>query len=72
MLVAGTYSDLRTYIFEFLHCLGEAHQLHKPEKESHPSIIVNIAGDGEEDESDLKSFRIHHTRRPEVLLNYKL
>jgi hypothetical protein len=67
MLVAGTYSDLRTHIFEFLHCLGEAHQLHKPEKESHPSIIVHIAGDEEEDESDLKSkLRIPHTRRPEV------
>ncbi len=48
---------------------GEAHELHKPEKESHPSIVVHVVADQsiDEDENPLKPrMRIMQTRRPEV------
>jgi len=52
---------------------GEAHELHKPEKEWHPSIVVHIAGDEEEESQDdpldllkPKTIKITQTRRPEV------
>ncbi|ODM95015.1 Calcipressin-2, partial [Orchesella cincta] len=51
---------------------GEAHELHKPEKESHPSIVVHVAGDEEVEEDPEEAggmrpkMRIPQTRRPEV------
>lgn len=53
---------------------GEAHELHKPEKESHPSIVVHVVGDEEsmkEEETSPESgirprMKIMQTRRPEV------
>jgi hypothetical protein len=56
--------------------VGEAHELHKPEKESHPSIVVHIVGEEDEDKigfddeemDDLrpKIIKIPQTKRPEI------
>jgi len=55
---------------------GETHELHKPERESHPSIVVHVVGDETDltpavelisPESDIKpKMKIIQTRRPEV------